>query len=58
MLSVVELLALRWRHVVAVLVEVAVVQPVDILGGGDLDRLDGAPSGMLLVLLHSNRSGI
>ena len=57
-MSVVELLALRWRHVVAVLVEVAVVQPVDILGGGDLDRLDGAPSGMLLVLLHSNRSGI
>jgi hypothetical protein len=41
--SVVAGLELGGWNVAAVLVEAAVVEPVDPLGGGDLDLVDGLP---------------
>src|SRR5689334_17504919 len=43
MSSVVGGLELGWRDVAAVLVEAAVVEPVDPFGGGDLDVVGGLP---------------
>ena len=42
-LSVERVLELGWWDVAAVLVQTAVVVPVDPLGGRDLDGIDGAP---------------
>ena len=42
-MSVVEVLGLHGRDVAAVLVEAAVVEPVDPFGGGVLDGVQGAP---------------
>ena len=45
--SVVSGFHLGWRHVAAVLVEAAVVEPVDPLGGRDLDLLNTALWGLV-----------